>query len=121
MTPDHFGIVANLKAGSKHVRPGALCWVCRNPQDGNIRVRVLSRGGRWITCFVAGWKLGDFRAKWLPPAKAKFRDELDYLTKSAAAADAARFDADARGERMRRNVCEIERMAGQMDEHGRRK
>lgn len=115
-----FGIVCNLSAGTSSVRPGALCWVCQNPQAGNIRVRVRSRGGRWITTFYADWKLDNFRAKGLPPATAHRRTEQVYPTKEAAEADARRMDAAAREERARRNVCDIERMAGQMDEHGRR-
>lgn len=117
---DSFGIACNVRVGTSYVRPGSLCWVCRNTQDGNVRVRVHSRGGRWIVTHFAEWKLDTFRAKWLPATTARWRDELGYLTREAAEADARRLDASAREERARRNVCDIERMAGRMDEHGRR-
>lgn len=122
MTGDCFGIVCNLREGTPAVAPGALCWVCRSAQDpqGNVQVRVRSRGGRWIVTFFAEWKLDNFRAKWLPPTTTRRRDALGYLTRDAAEEDALRLDRSAREERSRRNVCDIERKAGLMDAHGRR-
>lgn len=115
----NFGIACNVSDGTPAVRKGSLCWVCRS-RTNNVRVMVRSRGGRWITTHFALWKLENFRAKWLPPVSSIWRNELDYPSREAAEADALRIDASARDERARRNVRDIERMAGFMDEHGRR-
>jgi hypothetical protein len=72
-----------------------------------------------ITRWVGIWKLKNFRAKWLIPTQHE-RDEMEYPTKEEAEQDARRLDLKARIERMRRNKCEIERLAGVMDEKGRR-
>jgi hypothetical protein len=119
---DVFGIVANVQEGTDSVRSGALGWVCRNPQDGNVLLRVCSRGGRWIETYFAVWKLTNFRAKWLPPAPptVRFRSEEEYSSRAGAEEAARLLDAAARRERARRNMCEIERMAGRMDTHGKR-
>lgn len=118
-----FGIAANVADGTKHIRPGALCWVCSpsSPPERSVCVNVRSRSGRWIGIFLDVWKLENFRAKWLVPPKGKKYHELRYSMREAAEETARYFDRFAGEERARRNVCNIERMAGLMDEHGRRK
>lgn len=116
---DTWGIAANYD-GDAVVRPGARCWLGWN-QGGDRRiVWVRSRGGRWIEKVVAAWRLSDHRAKWLPPCPRPYRVEMAFATAAEAAELAAKLDKAARDERARRNMRDIERMAGLMDEHGRR-
>ena len=120
---EFYGIVANLIAAEKHIRAGAKCWLCRNAasDEDNLQVRVISKGGRWISTHLAKWKRENFRAKLLPATKVRFREEESYNTKEVAEQHARIIDQRAREERARRNLCEIERLAGMMDECGRRK
>lgn len=120
---EFYGIVANLVAPEKHIRAGAKCWLCRYPAlaEDSLQVRVISKGGRWIQTHLAKWKLENFRAKWLPPSTKNRRSELICVVKEEAERRAQIVDEQARSERARRNLCEIERRAGMMDECGRRK
>lgn len=120
---EFYGIVANLIAAEKHIRAGAKCWICQDPgtAEHSLQVRVISKGGRWIYTHLAKWKLENFRAKWLPPSSEKYRSELSYPAKEKAEQHARIVDQQAREERARRNLRKIERLAGMMDECGRRK
>ena len=117
---DTFGIVAN-HPGDAVVAPGALCWLCRSWGGGedSACVRVRSRGGRWVQRHPALWKLQDIRVKWLPPTREN-RGERVFLNRAEAAAEAHHLDAAAQQERARRNMREIERRAGLLDENGKR-
>lgn len=120
---EQYGIIANLSAEEKHIRAGAKCWICKNPNSSerSLCVKVVAKGGRWIQAHLAKWKLENFRARWLPPSQEKYRSELSYPTKEEAEQHARIIDQQAREERARRNLRKIERLAGMMDEYGRRK
>jgi len=115
---DVYGIVAN-HSGDAVVSPGALCWLCGvyGGQD-QVSVRVRSRGGRWVRRDMATWKLSNYRSKWLPPVDRKWRDESSWTDRGEAATVARRLDTAAQAERARRNMREVERMAGLLDENG---
>lgn len=115
--PRYTGIVANF-SGDSSIRPGAKCWICRGSDADRIRVWVLSRSGRRICKFVPTWRLSNFRIK---PVFV-LSNGLETWEDAERAKDAALgWDKAAREERARRNVCEIERMSGQMDQFGKRK
>lgn len=117
---DLYGIACN-HMGDSVVAPGALCWLtCIYGGGEQATVRVRSRGGRWVRRDLAVWKLSNFRAKHLPPVDVKFRDERSWTDRAEAEQEARRLDGIAQAERARRNMREIERMAGLMDEHGKR-
>jgi hypothetical protein len=114
--PQYTGIVANF-SGDSSIRPGAKCWICHGSDVDRIRVWVLSRSGRRICKFVPTWRLSNFRTKpiFVLP------NELMTWEDAGEAKDAAiAWDKVAREERARRNVCEIERLSGQMDKFGKR-
>lgn len=120
MSTPLWGVVANYD-GDNSLRAGAKCWVARNTCDTDRQnVWARSRGGRWIEKYVANWRLNDFRAKWLPPVAHTHRPEWYSEDRAEAETFARRLDRSAQEARARRNVCDISRMAGCMDEHGRR-
>jgi hypothetical protein len=112
-----YGVVANYD-GDSVAREGAKCWIAANYCDTpRQNVWVRSRGGRWVEKYVAMHRLHSFRAAWLPPAMlhtwtSDDRKEAEQL--------ALRLDRAAQDERARRNMRDIERMAGLMDENGKR-
>jgi len=114
-----YGLAAN-HCGDSVVPPGARCWVCHGGGNGSVNVRVRSRGGRWVLRSVDVYKLSNARAKWLPRTKAPRRDEVQYETRKEAEDEAHRLDAEAQAERARRNMRDIERMAGILDSNGNR-
>lgn len=112
-----YGVVANYD-GDSVVREGSKCWVAANYCDTpRQNVRVRSRGGRWVEKYVAMHKLRNFRAAWLPPT---MRHTWTSDDRKAAEQLALRLDRAAQDERARRNMRDIERMAGLMDENGKR-
>lgn len=114
--PDQWGVVANYD-GDKVVAEGARCWMAANYCDTESQnVWARSRGGRWIEKYVAIQKLHNFRVKWLVQAGQKWASQ----DKKEAETYAWRLDQAAQAERARRNMREVERMAGLMDENGRR-
>jgi hypothetical protein len=108
-----YGVVANFSVSDHCVNHGAKAWVLRNPQDGRLYVRVLSRGGRRINRFVALWRMENFRAKWLSnDAKLALHCQEYVGTLDQAQDMAHHLDIQAREERAKRNVRNIKRMAG---------
>lgn len=117
---EKFGVVAN-HYGDKAIREGTKCWICHSSNLDHVWFRAVSRSGRWVCRAVATWKLSNFRVK--PRVTALSDVRLDvWLWEDRKEAEqwAQNWDKAAREERARRNACEIERMAGLMDEHGRR-
>lgn len=117
MSGDTWAMVANYD-GDSAIAPGSKCWVgWRYGSVNRIECVVRSRGGHLIRKHLPIHMMHNVRAKWM---HAKIDGVETFDTRQAAEDAARRIDTLAQDERARRNMRQIERMAGLMDERGRR-
>lgn len=77
---DRTVIACNYLLPTSEAAEGAKAYVQFVAGDAqSIKVRVRSRSGRWIEKWDRPWRLGNFRAKTLPPEHPRYNDRLlDY-------------------------------------------
>lgn len=74
--PDKRVVACNYVVGTSIASEGALAYVCSpNPGGGYDRMCIVvrSRGGRWVEKWEDTRRLGNFRAKTVPPESPVYR------------------------------------------------